>query len=82
MDTACKVQFPLSFKGNEYFNRVAEWFEDNNCIGTNIPVDETTVKKNFVDTAAENPAFASLKGDKRYNLLIEKLKEKLGETDK
>ncbi len=82
VDTACKVQFPLSSKGNEYFNRVAEWFEDNNCIGTNIPVDETTVKKNFVDTAAENPAFASLKGDKRYNLLIEKLKEKLGETDK
>jgi hypothetical protein len=81
VDTVCKIQFPLSFKGNEYFNQVAEWFEDNNCIGTNTPIDEITIKKNFVDTIAKNPAFAPLRGDKRYNLLVEKLKGKLGETD-
>lgn len=81
VDTVCKIQFPLIFKGNEYFNQVAEWFEDNNCIGTNTPLDEITIKKNFINTVAENPAFASLRGDERYNLLVEKLKGKLGETD-
>lgn len=81
VDTVCKIQFPLYFKGNEYFNQVVEWFEDNNCIGTNTPIDEITIKKNFVDTIAKNPAFAPLKGDERYNLLVEKLKGKLGETD-
>jgi hypothetical protein len=81
VDTVCKVEFPLRFKGNEYFNQVAEWFEDNNCIGTNTPIDEITIRKNFVDTIAENPAFASLRGNERYKLLVEKLKGKLGETD-
>jgi hypothetical protein len=81
VDTVCRIKFPIRFKGNEYFNQVAEWFEDNNCIGTNTPIDDMTIKKNFVDTVAENPAFSPLKGDERYNLLVEKLKGKLGGTD-
>lgn len=80
VDIVSRIQFPLSFKGNEYFNQVAQWFEDNNCIGTNTPVDEMTIKKNFVGAVAKNPAFTSLREDKEYNLLVEKLKEKLGET--
>ncbi|MCR1973408.1 helix-turn-helix domain-containing protein [Clostridium sporogenes] len=79
MNTVCSIQFPLSFKENEYFTHVGKWLEDNNFIGTNTPVDEITIKKSFVDTVARNPAFEPLREDERYNLLVKKLKEKLGE---
>ena len=79
VNTVCRIQFPLSFKGNEYFTQVDKWFEDNNCIGTNTSIDEITLKKNFVNAVAENPAFTPLREDERYNLLVKKLKEKLGE---
>lgn len=78
VDVVSRIQFPLSFKGNKYFSQVAKWFEDNNCIGTNTPVDEMTIKKNFVGAVAENPAFISLREDEEYNLLVKKLKGKLG----
>ncbi|MBV4420433.1 helix-turn-helix domain-containing protein [Clostridium tyrobutyricum] len=81
VNTICSIQFPLSFKANEYFNQVAKWFEDNNCIGTNVPVDEITLKKTFICIVAENPAFTPLREDERYKLIVKKLKEKLGETD-
>ncbi|MDU1323226.1 MAG: helix-turn-helix transcriptional regulator [Clostridium botulinum] len=79
MNTVCSIQFPLSFKENEYFTHVGKWLEDNNFIGTSTPVDEITIKKSFVDAVALNPAFEPLRKDERYNLLVKKLKEKLGE---
>lgn len=81
VNTICSIQFPVRFKTNEYFNQVAKWFEDNNCIGTNVPVDEITLKKTFICIAAENPVFTPLREDERYKLIVKKLKEKLGETD-
>ncbi|KOR26015.1 DNA-binding protein [Clostridium sp. L74] len=36
--------------------------------------------KNFVNAVVENPGFEPLKKDERYNLLVKKLKEKLGEN--
>ncbi|MCY6958517.1 helix-turn-helix domain-containing protein [Clostridium brassicae] len=81
VNTVCNMQFPLSFKGNEYFSKVDKWFEDNNCIGTNTPIDETTIKENLVNIVVENPAFISLREDERYNLLVKKLKRKLGEKN-
>nr|WP_242649196.1 transcriptional regulator [Clostridium botulinum] len=79
MNTVCSIQFPLSFKENEYFTHIGKWLEDNNFIGTNTPVDEITIKKSFVDIVVQNPAFEPLREDERYNLLVKKLKEKLGE---
>lgn len=78
---ACSIQFPLTFKGNEYFTHVGKWFEDNNFIGTNTPIDETTIKKNFFNVVVENPAFTALKEDERYKIFVEKLKGKLGEKN-
>ncbi|MBD5586334.1 helix-turn-helix domain-containing protein [Clostridium botulinum] len=79
INTVCSIQFPLSFKENEYFTHVGKWLEDNNFIGANTPVDEITIKKSFVDAVARNPAFEPLREDERYNFLVKKLKEKLGE---
>lgn len=77
----CNMQFPLNFKGNEYFTHVGKWFEDNNFIGTNTPIDETTMKKNFLNIVVKNPAFTALEEDERYKIFVEKLKEKLGEKN-
>ncbi|HCL4444811.1 TPA: helix-turn-helix domain-containing protein [Clostridium botulinum] len=79
INTVCSIQFPLSFKENEYFTHVGKWLDDNNFIGANTPVDEITIKKSFVDAVALNPAFEPLRKDERYNFLVKKLKEKLGE---
>ncbi|MBO0525466.1 MULTISPECIES: transcriptional regulator [Clostridium] len=79
INTVCSIQFPLSFKENEYFTHVGKWLEDNNFIGANTPVDEITIKKSFVDAVALNPAFEPLREDEKYNFLVKKLKEKLGE---
>ncbi|AVQ38125.1 transcriptional regulator [Clostridium botulinum] len=79
INTVCSIQFPLGFKENEYFTHVGKWLDDNNFIGTNTPVDAITVKKSFVDAVARNPAFEPLREDERYNFLVKKLKEKLGE---
>ncbi|HDK7175621.1 transcriptional regulator [Clostridium sporogenes] len=79
VNTVCSIQFPLSFKENEYFTHVGKWLEDNNFIGANTPVDEITIKKSFVDAVALNPAFEPLREDEKYNFLVKKLKEKLGE---
>jgi transcriptional regulator with XRE-family HTH domain len=81
VDTVCRVQFPLRFKENKYFTQVDKWVEDNNCIGTNTPIDEITIKKNFVNTVVENSALIPLREDERYNLLVKRLKGKLGETN-
>ncbi|EKN40610.1 HTH domain-containing protein, partial [Clostridium botulinum CFSAN001627] len=45
INTVCSIQFPLIFKGNEYFTHVGKWLEDNNFIGISTPVDEITIKK-------------------------------------
>lgn len=79
INTVCSIQFPLSFKENEYFTHVGKWLDDNNFIGANTPVDEITIKKSFVDAVALNPAFEPLREDEKYNFLVKKLKEKLGE---
>lgn len=81
VNTVCGYKFPLSLKGNGYFMQVDKWIEDSICIGTNSPVDEITMKKNFINTIVENPAFTPLREDERYNLLVKKLKRKLGEKN-
>lgn len=77
VDTACGYQYPLRLKGCGYFTQIDKWLEDNICIGTNTPLDETIIKKNFIKAVTENPAFASLKENEKYNMFIKKLKRKL-----
>jgi transcriptional regulator with XRE-family HTH domain len=79
VDIVCGFEYPLKLKGNEFFNQVDEWLEDNISIGTNSPLDEITNKKNFINMIAENPAFIELREDEKYKLLINKIKRKLGE---
>ena len=77
-DIVCGYKYPLKLKGNEYFNQVDAWLEDNVIIGTSTPIDDITVKTNFIKMVDENPAFASLKEDEKYKKIVKNMKAKLG----
>lgn len=77
-DTVGGYKYPLKLKGNDYFNQVDEWLEDNVVIGTGTPIDEITVKKNFIRMVEENPAFITLREEEKYQRIIRDLKAKLG----
>ncbi|MDD2300660.1 MAG: hypothetical protein PHT79_12250, partial [Syntrophomonadaceae bacterium] len=56
------------------------WLEDNITIGTSSPIDEITIKTNFIKMVDENPAFTPLREDEKYKMILKNLKEKLGAT--
>ena len=77
VDTVGGLKYPLKLKGNGYFNQVDEWLEENITIGSNLPLDEKTVKINFLMAIEENPAFIPLREEEQYKKLVKKLKEKV-----
>ncbi|MFA7077647.1 MAG: helix-turn-helix domain-containing protein [Syntrophomonas sp.] len=80
VNIVCGYQYPLRLKGNRYFNQVDTWLEDNITIGTSSPIDEITIKTNFIKMVDENPAFTPLREDEQYKMILKNLKEKLGAT--
>jgi len=78
VNTVCGYQYPLRLKGNGYFTQVDTWLEDNIIIGTSSPLDEITIKTNFIKVLDESPAFAPLKEDEHYKKILGNLKRKLG----
>ncbi len=74
----CGYQYPLKLKGNGYFNQVDTWLEDNITIGTSSPIDEITIKENFIKIVEENPAFAPLREDEHFKKIVGNLQAKLG----
>jgi len=80
VNIVCGYQYPLRLKGNSYFNQVDTWLEDNITIGTSSPIDEITIKTNFIKMVDENPAFTPLREDEQYKMILKNLKEKLGAT--
>ena len=80
VNIVCGYQYPLRLKGNGYFTQVDTWLEDNITIGTSTPLDEITVKTNFIKMVEENPAFTPLREDEHYKKILKNLKGKLGAT--
>lgn len=79
VDIVCGYQYPLRLKGNGYFTQVDKWLEDNITIGTSSPIDEITIKTNFIKIVEENPAFAPLREDEHFKKIVGNLKRKLSE---
>jgi len=81
VDTVCGYQYPLRLKGNGYFTQVDTWLEDNITIGTSTPIDNKTIKANFIKMVEENPAFIALREEEQYQKILKILKGKLGEKN-
>lgn len=67
-----KDVFPLTLKGNDFFDRLNPFFASLN-LGTHMPRSETLVRKDIVSTIARNPAFQTLHEDKRFQQIVNRL---------
>jgi len=76
VDTVCGYTYPLTIRGNSYFDYIDEWIEENIPLGSIIPRDENAVKKSFIDVLY-NPIFESIKGDEKYKLLMSRLEQSM-----
>jgi transcriptional regulator with XRE-family HTH domain len=68
--------FPFTLHGNEFFDKLDDWFKDLD-LGTGMPRSKEVVKQSMLDAVCENPIFAQLNENSRFNSIVEKLKRKL-----
>ncbi len=64
--------YPLVLKGDDYFDLLDGWLERLE-LGTQLPRSDKTVRQSMVQGVSKNPAFAPLKGNPRYESILEKL---------
>jgi len=71
-DTVTGDIYPLKLHSDAYFDRIDGWLEKLD-LGTDLPRDETTVKRSMANTVIQSPVFAPLAGDARFVRITEKL---------
>lgn len=76
VDVCARMQFPLKFSGDAFFDRVGKWFERLGA-GEDAPRDAASIKKSMVEALAANPGFAPLAADKRFTQLQTRLEKSL-----
>lgn len=64
--------YPLKLHGDSYFDLLDNWL-DQLDLGTDLPRDEKTIRKSMADVIIQNPAFAALSNDRRFQRIAEKL---------
>jgi len=64
--------YPLKLKGDDYFNLIDEWFDEYD-LGTALPRDEKIIRQSMTDGVVNNPAFAALADERRFQRIAERL---------
>lgn len=73
-ERSCRsLQFPIKLHGDEFFDRIADWLEETNDIGTDLPREEALVKQSMLTSVTDNPAFALLADDPRFRRIVKSL---------
>lgn len=67
--------YPLRLHGDSYFNLLDEWLEASLTRGSDLPRDESIVRKSMTQAVADNPLFAPLASDPRFQGIVRRLKE-------
>lgn len=73
--TCRKLEFPLKLHGDTFFDKVEEYAEEANVLGTDVPRDEELVKRSLVESVTANPLFAALADDSRFRRIVASLEE-------
>ena len=68
--------YPLKLHGDAYFDLIDAELSKLD-IGNALPRDEKTIRKSMIEAVRENPAFAPLAADLRFQKIVAKLTEKL-----
>jgi len=65
--------YPLTLHGDDYFDRMGGWL-DKLELGNDLPRDDKTIRKSMASTIVDNPVFAGLAGEQRFQSIAEKLR--------
>lgn len=72
---AIHTDWPLKLHGDAYFNLLDGWLEHVLILGKEMPRDERVVRKSLVEALSQNPAFAALAKEERFQKMSEQLME-------
>lgn len=64
--------FPLTLKGNDFFDRLESYFSSLN-LGTQPPRSEILIRQDIVSSVTQNPTFETLHEDKRFQQIVNRL---------
>lgn len=65
--------FPLRLKCDDFFDLLDGWI-DEFPLGAEPPRDEKTIRQSIAEAVANNPSFSALTKEKRFQRVLEKLK--------
>lgn len=65
--------YPLHLRGDDYFDLLDEWLDENLSLGEDLPRDESVIRRSMMQAVSENPAFAELKEEPRFRRIIGRL---------
>lgn len=69
--------FPLKLHGDSYFYLLDGWLENTLALGSDLPRDESVVRKSIIDSIADNPVFAPFANHAQFQGMIRRLKNSL-----
>lgn len=69
--------YPLKLHGDSYFYLLDDWLEDTLALGSDLPRNESVVRKSIVDSITDNPAFAPFANHTQFQDMIRRLKNSL-----
>ncbi len=69
--------YPMKLHGDSYFDLLDEWLENTLALGSDLPRDESVVRKSMIDSIANNPAFAPFASHTQFQDILRRLKNSL-----
>ncbi len=65
--------YPLRLHGDHYFDRLDGWLEHTLTLGSDMPRNETIVRKDMTQAVRDNPAFTIIRYTPRFQSMIRRL---------
>jgi len=76
-DACCKLTYPLKVHGDEFFDLIDEWLENEAELGTQTPRDEQSIKSDMLNIWTQNPIFAPLQENDDFKAIMVNLRHTL-----
>ncbi len=65
--------YPIRLHGDSYFDLLDSWLEENLVLGASPPREESLIEQSIVKSLTDNPAFAALHSEPRFQTLCRRL---------
>lgn len=65
--------YPVQLHGDAFFDLLEDWLEETLPLGSNLPKEETVLRKSIYEALSANPAFARLAEDPRFQKIVSEL---------